>query len=120
MYYTTANGVKVYNQGEKTLTMCHFEGSYQCDMKFQVADVKKALGSANKIVRNGNRIVIALDDDGNDYAYIESKTTREKLWLRESEGVYVLVMLVDPPEPAPPTPEPAAPPPESGFSGPGR
>ena len=27
VYYTTANGVKVYNKGEKTRTMCHFEAS---------------------------------------------------------------------------------------------
>ena len=51
------------------------------------ADVKKALGSANKIVRNGNRIVMDLDDEGNDYSYIVSKMTGERLWLRESEGV---------------------------------
>ena len=89
-------------------------------MKFQVADVKKALGIATNIVRNGNRIVTDLDDDdGNGYAYIENKSTGEKLWLRESEGVYVLDMLVALLEPAPPV-GPAAPPPESGFSGPGR
>ena len=120
MYYTTANGIKVYNEGEKTLTMCHFEGSEKRDMKFQVADVKKALGSAIKIVRNGNRILMDLDDDGNDYAYIENKLTGERLWLRESEGVYVLDMLVASPEPAPPPSKPAVPPPEPGFSGPGR
>ena len=119
VYYTTANGVKVYNEGEKTLTMCHFESSEKRDMKFQVADVKKALGSANNIVRNGNRIVMDLDDDGNEYAYIENKSSGEKLWLRQSEGFYVLDMLVAPPEAAPPA-RPAAPPPESGFTGPGR
>ena len=119
VYYTTANGVKVYNEGDKTLTMCHFEGSEKRDMKFQVADVKKALGSANKIVRNGNRVVMDLDDDGDDYAYIENKSTGEKVWLRESEGAYVLDMLIAPPEPAPP-PRPAAAPPDLGFSGPGR
>ena len=126
VHYTTANGVKVYNEGEKTLTMCHFEGSDQRDMKFQVADVKKALGSANKIVRNGNRIVTDLDEEGNDFSYIESKTTGERLWLRESEGVYVLDMLVAPPAwmihpvSAAPVAKPGAPPPEVGFSGRGR
>ena len=113
VYYTTANGVKVYNKGEKTLTMCHFEGSQKRDMTFQVADVNKALGSANKIVRNGNRIVMDLDDEGHDYSYIESKSTGERLWLRESEGVYVLDMLV--------APAPAAvAPPDPGFTGRGR
>ena len=118
--HTTANGIKDYNEGEKTPTMCHIEGSEKCDMNFQVADVKKALGSTNKIVRNGNRILMDLDDDGNDYAYINNKSTGERLWLRESEGVYVLDMLVAPPNPAPPPSRPANPPPEPGFSGPGR
>ena len=94
-------------------------------MKFQVADVRKALGSANKIVRNGNRIVMDLDDEGNDYSYIESKMTGERLWLRESEGVYVLDMLVAPPTEAMKAgvqaePRPEQQPPEAGFRGLGR
>ena len=123
VYYTTANGEKVYNKGEKTLTMCHFEGSEQRNMTFQCANVHKALGSANKIVRNGNRIVMDVDDDGNDYSYIESKTTGERLWLREREGVYVLDMLIAPPAGqngvSAATTAPGHPP-ESGFSGQGR
>ena len=108
--------------------MYHFEGSQKRDMTFQVADVNKALGSANKIVRNGNRIVMDLDDEGHDYTYIESKSTGERLWLREREGVYVLDMLVAP-APAPTaqggqTPDPksssAVAPPDPGFTGRGR
>ena len=118
VYYTTANGIKVYNEGEKTLTMCHFEGSQKRDMTFQVADVNKALGSANKIVRNGNRIVMDLDDEGDDYSYIESKSSGERLWLREREGVYVLDMLI---APAPPAQDgQTSAPPDPGFTGRGR
>ena len=123
VYYRTANGEKVYNKGEKTLTMCHFEGSHHRDMTFQVANVHKALGSANKIVRNGNRIVMDLDDEGNDFSFIESKSTGERLWLREREGVYLLEMLIAPPAGQngvnAATLDPSHPP-ESGFRGPGR
>ena len=66
-----------------------------------------------------------LDDFGNDYSYIESKSTGEKLWLREREGVYVLDMMVAPPTTtARPPPdlakESSAPPNSPGFIGPGR
>ena len=61
-----------------------------------------------------------LDDDNNYYSYIENKSTGEKLWLRESEGVYVLDMFVAPPEPAPPPIRPVAAPPDQGLSGPGQ
>lgn len=71
--------------------MCYFEGSQQRDMTFHVANVHKAYGSANNIVRNGNRIVMDIDDDGNDFLYIESRTTGERtgerVWLRVREGV---------------------------------
>ncbi len=74
------------------------DGAQKRKMTFQVADVNKALGSASKIVNSGNRIVVDLDEDGNDYAYIENKRTKEKLWMRQRNGVYVLDVLVGPPE----------------------
>ena len=76
-------------------------------MTFQVADVNKALGSAAKIVNNGSRIVMDLDDQGNDYSYIESRKTGERLWMRQRNGVYVLDLLVGPP-------------PKEGFTRPGK
>ena len=38
-----------------------------------------------------------LDEHGNDYAYIENKRTKEQLWMRQRNGVYVLDVLVGPP-----------------------
>ena len=63
--------------------------------------MNKALGSVSKIVNNGNRVVF--DGDG---SYIENKWSKDKLWLREDNGVYVLDMLVAPNN-------------ESGFGRPG-
>ena len=53
-------------------------------MTFQVTDVTKALGSVSKIVANGNKIVF--DESG---SFIENKRSRERLWMREENGVYV-------------------------------
>ena len=49
--------------------------------------MKKALGRANNIVRVGNRIVMDLDDDGNDYAYIEQVDRREVVVSRERRSL---------------------------------
>ena len=91
VYYTTADGTPVHNEGEKTLTMCTPDGQHLRQMTFQVAAVNKALGSVSKIVNNGNRVVFDMDG-----SYIENKWSNDRLWLREDNGVYVLDMLVAP------------------------
>ena len=106
-WYTTADGSPIYNEGERTLHVSNLEGTHERKMTFQVADVNKALGSAAKIVNNGSRIVMDLDDQGNDYSYIESRKTGERLWMRQRNGVYVLDLLVGPP-------------PKEGFTRPGK
>jgi hypothetical protein len=73
-------------------------------MTFQVAGVNKALGSVSKIVANGNRVIF--DQNG---SFIENVWTKDKIWLREDNGVYVLDMVVAPPEEKV----------ESGFTRPG-
>lgn len=95
--YTSASNHTVYNMGERMLTPCTLDHASERTMKFQVADVNKALGSASQIVKNENRVVFDLDEQGNDYSYAENKTSGDRLWLRERHGVYVLDMLVAPP-----------------------
>ena len=62
-------------------------------MTFQVTDVTKALVSVSKIVANGNKVVF----DGSG-SFIENKRSRERLWMREDNGVYVLYVYVAPPD----------------------
>jgi hypothetical protein len=104
VYYTTADGTPVYNEGEKTLMMSTLDGEHTRRMTFQVAGVNKALGSVSKIVANGNRVIF--DQNG---SFIENVWTKDKIWLREDNGVYVLDMVVAPPEEKV----------ESGFTRPG-
>ena len=63
-------------------------------MIFQVARVKKALGSISQMVKNGNKLVCDQDSSGKDTSYIENKRTNEKIWLRQENGVYVLDLMV--------------------------
>lgn len=62
-----------------------------------MANVHKALWSAAQMVRNGNNIVMGMDATGNGNAYVESKNTGERLWMRQGNGVYVLNVMVAPP-----------------------
>ena len=74
VFYTTANGSTVENEGEKTLLMSTSDGAQLRKVTFQVANVNKALGSVSKMVRNGKRVVF--DTSG---SYIENKMTRDVL-----------------------------------------
>ena len=69
-------------------------------MTFQVAKVSKALGSVSQMVDGGNRVTFDLDAHGRDISCIENKQTGERIWLRRENGVYVLDMLVGPPNQA--------------------
>ena len=55
----------------------------------QVCDVNKALMSVKKLVAAGNRVVF--DQEG---SFIEDKATKEKMWLREENGMYMLKLWV--------------------------
>ena len=91
-YYITADGTHIDAMGEKTLTLSTLDWGSTRDMTFQVTGVNKALGSVSKMVKNGNKIVF--DAAG---SYVENIVTKERLWLREDNGVYVLDVLVAPP-----------------------
>ena len=92
-FYTTAYGSAVYNEGQKTLKLATPDGAHARLMTFQVAKVSKALGRVSKIVSNGNRVVF----DGSG-SYIENLRSGDKLWPREERGVYVVDIVVAPPD----------------------
>ena len=88
-----AGGREIPNYGERTLTLSTLDWSSVRNMTFQVTDVTKALGSVSKIVANGNKVIF--DESG---SFIENKRSRERLWMREDNGVYVLDVYVAPPD----------------------
>ena len=92
-FYVCAGGKEIPNYGERTLTLSTLDWSSIRNMTFQVTDVTKALGSVSKIVANGNKVVF----DGSG-SFIENKRSREILWMREDNGVYVLDVYVAPPD----------------------
>ena len=79
------HGSKVYNEGQRKLDVCTLDGQQRRSMTFQVARVKKALGSVSQMVKNGNKLVFDQDSSGKDTSYIQNKRTNEKIWLRQEK-----------------------------------
>ena len=86
--YGMANGEEINNEGEK-----EFEGTIEDGIvkaiKAQVCDVSQPLLSVKKVVAAGNRVVF---EEGG--SYIESLRDGSKIWLQESQGMYMLKMWV--------------------------
>ena len=97
-YYTTADGSKVYNEGQKSVFVSTPDGKQERAMTFQVAQVHKALGSVSQMVRNGNTVVFDTDEHGQDVSYIMNKKTQDYIPMRVENGVYVIDVVVAPPE----------------------
>ena len=50
------------------------------------------------MVKNGNKLVFDQDSSGKDTSYIQNQRTNEKIWLRQENGVYVMDLMVAPPQ----------------------
>ena len=86
--YEVADGTLIPNVGEKSFVAVGEDGSLR-RMKVQVCDVNKPLLSVRRVTAAGNRVVF---EEGG--GYIEDKTTGEKLWMREKDGMYILKLWV--------------------------
>ena len=62
-------------------------------MAFQLAKVNKALGSVPQIIKTGHRVVF---DEGG--SYIQQKKSGDRMWLDETDGVFILPLPVGPPK----------------------
>ena len=93
-YFRAANGKKIFNEGQKLVSMMTREGAMR-DMSFTVCAVTKALGSVSQMCRAGNGVVFnpLWHPEG---SYIEHEGTGERLRLEEQGGLYVLHAKVAP------------------------
>ena len=74
--------------GEKEFKGVSEEGMIK-SVKAQICDVNKALLSVKKMTGAGNRVVF--DEDG---SYTESKTSGQKMWMKEENNMFVLGLWV--------------------------
>lgn len=57
------------------------------DLRFNVANVKKPLAAAAKVVEAGNRVVL---DPDPEKSYIENLETKERMKVKKEKGVYII------------------------------
>ena len=90
MFYTSANGGKLYNLGQTHVPIALDNGARTL-ATFQVADVSRPLMSVSKICEMGKRVV-----SGANGGYILNLATGAATQLVKKEGIYVFVMWVPP------------------------
>ena len=86
--YEVANGTRIPNLGEKRFVGVSNEGIGR-NMTMQVCEVNKGLLSVSKVVGTDHRVVF--DSEG---SYMEDMWTKERLWLEERGGMYMLKLWV--------------------------
>ena len=94
VYYVTASGEEIANEGEKHIRMTMMNGAEK-DMTFQVTEVNKVLGSVSKICAKGHQVVFSPPGhrDGN---FILNLQTGDRMPLFEANGTYKLYGWVNP------------------------
>lgn len=92
--FRAANGEKIYNEGQKIVSLMTKEGVMR-DMRLTSCEVSKALGSVSQICKAGHRVVFnpPWSEEG---SYIDQVETGEVMWLSEHNGLYVLDTRVTP------------------------
>ena len=86
--YEVANGERIPNLGQKSFHGVTAEG-HRRGLTAQVCDVNKPLLSVTRLVAAGNTVVFSQGE-----SYVQDDLTGEKMWLRESGGMYMLRLWV--------------------------
>ena len=84
--YTAANGQKIPNLGEVRVDGVT-NGNEHLNLTFQVAGVKKPLGSVRKMCAAGNRVVFE-DISETHGGYVENRTTGARIPINKEGGTY--------------------------------
>ena len=86
--YEVGNGEQIHNLGERKFVGHMGHGSVR-SLTAQVCAANNSLMSVIKIARVGHRVIF--DSEG---SYIEDKSTKERIWMTEDQGMYTLKMWV--------------------------
>ena len=92
--FRAANGHKIYNEGQKCVTMMTKEGTKR-DMKFTVCEASKAFSSVSQMCNMGHRVIFIPPWSG-EGPYREYPDIGEKMWLEQKGGLYILNAKVAP------------------------
>ena len=95
VYYTGANGGKLFNLGQTHVPIALDNGARTL-ATFQVADVSRPLMSVSKVCEIGNRVVL-----GSNGGYILNLATGAATQFIKKDGIYVFMIWVPPPYESP-------------------
>ena len=87
-HYTAANGGKIFNRGEKNVTLMSREGHLR-SMRFTSCGVKRALGSVSAICKQGHTMVFN-GPDHPEGSYIHHLEIGDRMYMKHKDGVFVL------------------------------
>ena len=59
-----------------------------------MCDVNKGLLSVGKMVENGHKVVFEKDDGRGKGSYIEDTVTKQRMWMTEGRGLYMLKLWI--------------------------
>ena len=90
--FNAANGQATPNVGRGVVTLMAREGAIR-DMKFEVCNVSRALGSVSQMRRVGHKVAFNPPGDPNA-RYMSHVETGQKLWMTEKDGIHVLDVRV--------------------------
>ena len=77
-HFQAANGTKIANYGKRTIKGMP-DKFVPIETDVQVAEVKRNLGSAIKMVREGNGVWLSVDEYGKSNSHVVNKATGQKL-----------------------------------------
>ena len=66
----------------------HLTANSEDPLLFQVA----------RVIKNGNKLVFDQDSSGKDMSCIQNKRYKDKIWLRQENGLYVVDLIVAHPQ----------------------
>jgi hypothetical protein len=90
VYYTSANGGKLFNLGQTHVPIALDNGA-KTVATFQVADVSRPLMSVSKVCEMGNRVIF-----GANGGVIMNLATGATTEFTKKDGIYIFVMWVPP------------------------
>ena len=90
VHYRAAGGQKIPDLGTRTV-MAELLGGTEARVSCSVAEVKKTLLSAARIVDRGHRICLGPNDEDN---YIENLKSGDKIPVRRKSDVFVIKLKV--------------------------
>ena len=96
MFYQTASGEIMANEGEQKIPMVSGNGGAIQAMTFQKCDVTKPLASVKRILEKNHAVVFSPAEYGGSYIFnLETWETQE---LVEEDGNYYMEVWIPPPE----------------------